>query len=98
MARVYEQLSDVIERWARLPEGSYGPKRSLRKMWVAEWGVAVPYYTEGVRSLIELIYAKSLFRGCPRAQNLRHTMFKPDTGGIQTFGDLYDYLRPCDPE
>jgi hypothetical protein len=95
MKTVYDELSKVIESWCGLPEGSYGPGRTLRKMWVAQMGVGEPYYTEGVRSLLEALYARKFFRACPRAQDLRYTMFKPEAGGIQSFADLHDHLRSC---
>lgn len=95
MESVYDHLSEVIRLWCRLPKDTYGPGRTLKRMWVDEWGVGEPYYTEGVRELIKLIYEDKFFSDCNGHTKLKYTMFNPNGGGIQTFRDLYKHLRPC---
>lgn len=92
---VFTGIERAIDRWVGLEAGSYGTGKKLSNMWVEQKGVGTPYFPDGARRLIGHIKDQSVFEDCERAQGLSTGDF--GSGGLKTVGDLFDHLRPCDP-
>ena len=86
-----QQLGGVIDRWRGIEDDNYGMGKKLQDLWEEAYPVSPAYDDPGILSLVELL-AKEF--PCQKAQELRRGYFV-EGGGLQTFGQLYDYLEQC---
>ena len=93
---VFEALAEVISRWCGAEAGSYGMGASLDNLWRRRHPVDPPYNPDGIDSLVSRVKKAQFFQACEEAQGLNRGQFIAG-GGLQTFGDLNDHLRPCPP-
>jgi len=95
MDPIEDNLVRVLDRWSDTESGTLDRGVSLGGMWnLANLG-AIPYDPDGIDGLIDEVRDNNFFSNAPqvsdRAGQLKHGMFV-DGGGIQTQGDLYDFL------
>jgi hypothetical protein len=88
-------LKIAIYRWCGATTDKYVPASNLRDIWSANVP-QVPYEPEGIRRLGQSIYADPMFQGCIAAHNLTPGEFAKG-GDVQTVGQLYARLLPCEP-
>lgn len=93
MATVSESLSNAIESWCGLTPIQYAPTDGLSTLWTRT-GNPAPYDSAGIRSLMECIYRRHIFRDCEQALNMTIGMFQTG-GGLQTRRDLFLHLENC---
>lgn len=90
---VSDGLNHVIDEWLDVEGSSFGAGKRLEDMWVEEKGVVTPYQPDGVLRLIDKVQDEPVFEECQRAMELETGHFGPSR--IDTFGDLFDHLFPC---
>jgi len=86
-----QQLAGVIDRWRGFEDDDYGMGKKLQDLWEEAHPVSPAYDDPGILSLVELLTKEFL---CQKAQEL-HRGYFVEGGGLQTFGQLYDYLEEC---
>ena len=91
---VYQALERVVDQWVGLEAGTYGTGSSLQDMWTDAHPVSPDYDPHGILNLIGHIHGEPIFQACPKAMGLDRGYFV-EGGGIQTFGNLYDYVEEC---
>src|SRR5258706_997533 len=64
----------------------------LRQMWAQH--STMPFDPIGIEQLLNSLHREESFAQCDLARELDRQYFAIN-GGIQTFGDLCDYLDPC---
>jgi hypothetical protein len=90
-----DNLVRVIDNWSDIESGALNRGQSLSGRWDQRHLGAIPYDPDGIDRLKSRLQNDSFFTTDPRVSsqtaNLEHGMFV-DGGGIQTQGDLFDFL------
>jgi hypothetical protein len=94
MTQLESAIVRVLENWCEAEAGSYDGQTTLRNLWTRRHPVSPPYEKNGVPKLVGDIHEDSFLSNCDAAQSIGVGFFLPG-GGIQTVGDLHDFLNPC---
>jgi hypothetical protein len=92
MSQLSDNLVRVIDHWSHLETGGFDSSLSLSGLWDESHLDTIPFDPDGIDDLIHTIKSDQFFNSQPRAQLLEHGQFS-DGGGIQTEGDLHDFLE-----
>ena len=91
MDPVADNLVRVIDRWSEIETGTFNRSTVLKKLWDRRHLGAIPFDPDGIDTFLNRITNDQFFENRPRTSELRHGMFVSG-GGIQTEGDLHDFL------
>lgn len=90
-----DNLVRVIDNWSDIESGVLNRGQSLSGRWDQRHLGAIPYDPDGIDRLISRVRNNNFLatdpRVRPQTEALEHGMFV-DGGGIQTQGDLFDFL------
>lgn len=84
----------VLDDWSGAEGGTYESNTALRSIWLRNHPVSPPFDSGGAPQLVTTLHNDSFLRHCPAAREISVGFFVTG-GGIQTVGDLFQFLNPC---
>lgn len=95
MDPIADNLVLVVDRWSGIETGTLNRGQSISGRWDQRHLGSIPYDPDGIDRLISRLQETNFFANDPQVRiqtnQLRHGMFA-NGGGIQSQGDLYDFL------
>lgn len=95
MDPIADNIVRVLDSWSDNETGTLNRGRSLERRWDQRHLGAIPYDPDGIDRLLNRIRNNNFFRADPQVRiqvnALDHGMFVSG-GGIQTEGELHDFL------
>jgi hypothetical protein len=90
-----DNLVLVMKDWSGLELAKLERNSTLSSMWILRHSSSRPYDPQGITHLIKRIRANDFFKNTPRIKDQTNKLtrgFFVVGGGIQTQGQLYDFL------
>ena len=94
MSQLEIAVERVLDSWSGDEGGNYEANTVLRSIWLRNHPVSPPFDQSGAPQLVGAIHNDSFLRNCPAATEISVGFFVTG-GGIQTVGDLFEFLTPC---
>jgi hypothetical protein len=91
MNSIATNLVRVVSSWSRVELPGFQGGLSLGGLWDQGHLMTIPYDPQGIDKLRAKLRNDDFFKNNPRSRELEHGHFR-DGGGIQTQGDLFDFL------
>lgn len=89
---IASNLVRVVSSWSRVELPGFESGLSLGGLWDQGHLMTIPYDPQGIDKLREKLRNDPFFKLNPQSSKLERGHFR-DGGGIQTEGDLFDFLR-----
>ena len=91
MDSIADNLVRVLSAWSRVELADFEGGLSLGGLWDQGHLMTIPYDPQGIDKLKTKLQNDTFFSNNPHSAELQHGQFQ-DGGGIQTEGDLHDFL------
>jgi hypothetical protein len=91
MGTVADNLVRVLSAWSRVELPGFNAGLSLGGLWDQGHLMTIPYDPNGIDDLRSKLRGDPFFANNPRTGQLQTGHFR-DGGGIQTEGNLHDFL------